>query len=60
MCCEQLVCAACRGRVVEAGCSTCRLSRAQVHPAPGFPLTADLMLILAALSALLLVLARAS
>ncbi len=31
MCCEHLICAACAGPVVEAGCPTCRLSRAGVH-----------------------------
>lgn len=31
MCCDQLVCAACGGRVSEARCLTCVSSRASVH-----------------------------
>lgn len=31
MCCEQLVCAQCAGRVAEARCSTCRAARDALH-----------------------------
>ena len=31
MSCENLVCAACSGRVSEGGCPTCRVSRLEVH-----------------------------
>ena len=52
---DDLVCAACGGRVAEARCSTCRVSRQFLRnsqpPLPAGPL------LLAALVALLLVLA---
>lgn len=35
MCCDQLVCAACGGRVSDASCSTCVASRVSVHSAAG-------------------------
>lgn len=31
MCCEQLVCAHCSGRVAEGGCPTCRAARDSLH-----------------------------
>jgi hypothetical protein len=31
MCCEDLVCASCRGPVVEARCGVCAAARAHVH-----------------------------
>ncbi|HVF20879.1 MAG TPA: hypothetical protein VNA14_11650 [Mycobacteriales bacterium] len=33
MCCERLVCAACSGQVVEAGCGVCAAAKSRVHPA---------------------------
>ncbi len=51
MCCEQLACAACGGRVTDARCSTCIASRAQVHGLAGVRLTPELVLLLVALCA---------
>ena len=31
MCCERLVCAACSGQVVEAGCGVCAAAKSRVH-----------------------------
>jgi hypothetical protein len=31
MCCEHLVCANCARPVVQAGCSTCRATRVEMH-----------------------------
>lgn len=31
MCCEQLICARCAGRVSEARCPACRITRANLH-----------------------------
>lgn len=31
MCCEQLVCASCSGRVVDARCPVCRQMRSDLH-----------------------------
>lgn len=42
---DDLLCAACSGRVVEGGCPTCRLSRQQL-PGSG-PLPAQALLIAA-------------
>lgn len=33
MCCEGLVCAACSGQVVDAGCGACAAAKARVHGA---------------------------
>jgi hypothetical protein len=52
---DDLLCAACSGRVVEGGCPTCRLSRQSLPTAPRLP--AGALLALAALLTLLLVLA---
>lgn len=40
---DELVCAACAGRVVDGGCPTCRLSR-QDLAAPSLPAEAFLLL----------------
>ena len=32
MCCERLLCAACSGQVVEAGCAVCAAAKSRVHP----------------------------
>ena len=40
MSCENLVCGACAGVVVEGRCTTCRATRAHVHESAGFPATA--------------------
>jgi hypothetical protein len=53
MCCEQLVCAVCSGRVSDGRCPTCRAYRDAHHSgAPGW---AGLVLPLLALLAVLLV-----
>ncbi|MCW2572732.1 MAG: hypothetical protein JWO88_2790 [Frankiales bacterium] len=52
---DDLLCAACSGRVVDGGCPTCRLSRQSLPTAPRLP--AGALLALAALLTLLLVLA---
>ena len=43
MCCEQLLCAACGGRVSEARCATCAVSRAHVHGGSGWAWTPELV-----------------
>jgi hypothetical protein len=53
MSCENLVCGACSGVVVEGRCTTCRATRAHVHESAGFPTSTVLWLAL--LVALLLV-----
>ncbi|HVE98576.1 MAG TPA: hypothetical protein VNA12_05290 [Mycobacteriales bacterium] len=60
MCCEQLLCAACGGRVAEARCATCAVSRAQVHRSPGWSLTPELAVLFVALTAMVTVLLRAA
>jgi hypothetical protein len=52
---DDLLCAACSGRVVDGGCPTCRITRESLPPAPHLP--AGALLALAALLSLLLVLA---
>jgi hypothetical protein len=52
---DDLLCAACSGRVIDGGCPTCRVSRSQLPAAPRLP--AQALLVLAALLTLLLVLA---
>ena len=52
MCCEQLVCAACGGRVTDARCSTCVASRASVHGVSGSRMSPELLLLLLLLLAL--------
>jgi hypothetical protein len=52
---DDLLCAACSGRVIDGGCPTCRLSRQSLPTAPRLP--AGALLALAALLTLLLVLA---
>ncbi len=55
---EDLVCAACAGRVVDGGCPTCRAARDQLlayrRPLPA----AQILLLAAVLLALLVVLVR--
>ena len=51
MCCDQLVCAACGGRVSDASCSTCAASRASVHT--GTALRPEVVALLAVLVVLL-------
>ena len=51
MCCEQLACAACGGPVADARCTTCAASRAHLHSGPGAGLSAELLLLLLTLSA---------
>jgi hypothetical protein len=58
VCCEQLVCAACGGPVAEARCSTCAVSRQQVHVGPGFAWTPELVAAVVALAAVLALLLR--
>jgi hypothetical protein len=52
---DDLLCAACSGRVVDGGCPTCRLSRQTLPSAPHLP--AGALLALAALLTMLLLLA---
>ena len=53
---DELLCAACAGRVVDGGCPTCRVTREDL---PGAQLPAGAFLALAAvLTVLLLILAR--
>jgi hypothetical protein len=52
---DDLLCAACSGRVVDGGCPTCLITRQSLPTAPRLP--AGALLALAALLALLLVLA---
>ncbi|MCW2598959.1 MAG: hypothetical protein JWM02_788 [Frankiales bacterium] len=55
---EDLVCAACAGRVVEGRCATCRASREQFRgQRPALP-AAPLLIAAALLLALLMVLAH--
>jgi hypothetical protein len=35
MCCDELLCARCTGRVADAGCPVCRAARAQLHHSSG-------------------------
>jgi hypothetical protein len=53
---DDLLCAACSGRVVDGGCPTCRLTRQSLPTAPRLP--AQALLALAALLTVLLVLAE--
>jgi hypothetical protein len=53
---DDLLCAACSGRVVDGGCPTCRITRESLPPAPHLP--AGALLALAALLSLLLILAE--
>jgi hypothetical protein len=52
---DDLLCAACSGRVLDGGCPTCRQTRQSLPSAPKLP--AQALLALAALLTLLLVLA---
>jgi hypothetical protein len=52
---DDLLCAACSGRVIDGGCPTCRVTRQSLPNAPHLP--AGAVLALAAVLALLLVLA---
>ena len=56
MCCENLVCGACAGPVVEARCPTCRATRAQMHGS-GLTIPPQVLALILALTALLAVLA---
>jgi len=56
MCCDHLVCANCARPVAEAGCSVCRVARAELHGSQPMPL-AVLIAALVALLGLALVLA---
>lgn len=51
---DDLLCAACSGRVLDGGCPTCRVTRQQLPAAPRLP--AEALLALAALLAVLLIL----
>ena len=53
---DDLVCAACSGRVLDGGCPSCRASRGSL---PAERLPAEAFLLLAAALALLLLLASA-
>jgi len=50
---DDLLCAACSGRVVDGGCSTCRVSRESL-PAPQMPAQAFLLVALGLLALLVL------
>jgi hypothetical protein len=52
---DDLLCAACSGRVVDGGCPTCMITRQSLPSAPRLP--AGALLALAAVLTLLLVLA---
>ena len=52
---DDLLCAACSGRVVDGGCPTCRVTRQSLPTAPRLP--AEALLAVAALLTVLLVLA---
>jgi hypothetical protein len=52
---DDLLCAACSGRVVDGGCPTCLITRKSLPTAPKLP--AQALLALAAVLTLLLVLA---
>ena len=55
---EDLVCAACAGRVIEGRCATCRAARDDFQArGPALP-AAPLLILAAVLLALLIVLAR--
>ncbi len=60
MCCEQLVCASCNGRVAEARCPTCRASRAAVHGGEQAAWSMQFLLLVAALVLLLVVVVQQS
>ena len=60
MCCEQLLCAACGGRVSEARCATCAVSRAHVHDGARWTLTPELAVLLLAIVGLVTVALRAT
>ena len=53
---DDLLCAACSGRVVDGGCPTCLITRQSLPTAPRLPAAA--LLALAAVLTLLLVLAE--
>jgi hypothetical protein len=53
---DELLCAACSGRVIDGGCPTCRVTRNSLPTVPRLP--AEALLALAALLTLLLVLAE--
>jgi hypothetical protein len=46
MSCENLVCANCAGRVVDACCPVCREARTQLHHHSHFPLRPELLAVL--------------
>jgi hypothetical protein len=52
---DDLLCAACSGRVLDGGCPTCRVTRQGLPSAPRLP--AEALLALAALLTVLLLLA---
>ena len=52
---DDLLCAACSGRVVDGGCPTCLVTRQSLPSAPKLP--AQALLVLAALLSLLALLA---
>lgn len=57
MCCEQLVCASCNGRVTDGNCGTCRTARAELHgdhSGRGLAVPVPLIALVAALTLLLL------
>jgi hypothetical protein len=56
MCCEQLVCAACGGRVADGGCPRCRAYRDAHHGASGVNLPVVPLLALLAMIVMLVVL----
>jgi hypothetical protein len=56
MCCEQLVCAACGGRVSDGGCGRCRAYR-DAHHADGAGTHLPVVPLLALLAMLVLLLA---
>lgn len=51
---DDLLCAACSGRVIDGGCATCRLSRRQLPSRGPLPAQALLITALVVLIALLL------
>jgi hypothetical protein len=55
MCCDNLVCASCSRPVVEARCTVCRASRAEVHGGQPLPM-ATFLAVLAVLLLLAVVL----
>ncbi|HEY9392459.1 MAG TPA: hypothetical protein VIR27_22120 [Mycobacteriales bacterium] len=56
MCCEQLICARCSGRVAEARCATCRATRAALHHDRGDRSTLTVPILVGVLVVLYLVL----